>query len=77
MACAGIYARAAGVLEAAHDSEAGRYLVRALGLLREAVRLVPEKERAAFWRDGVLTDPALLPLQRNPTMLRMGREYGP
>jgi tetratricopeptide (TPR) repeat protein len=77
MACAGIYTRAAGMLEAVNDPEAGRCLRRALGLLREAMTLVPEKERAAFWRDGVLTDPALLPLQRTTGLLELGRMYAP
>ena len=48
MACAGVYARAAGVLEAAKDPEAGRCLRRALALLREAMALVPEDERPTF-----------------------------
>ena len=74
MACAGIYARAAGVLEAANDPEAGRCLRRALGLLREAMALVPAKERPTFWRDGVLTDPALLPLQRTTGMVGLGAD---
>jgi tetratricopeptide (TPR) repeat protein len=77
MACTGIYARAAIVLEAADDPDAGRCLRRALALLREAMAQVPEKERPTFWRDGVLTDPALRPLQRTPEMLELGRAYAP
>jgi tetratricopeptide (TPR) repeat protein len=76
MACAGIYARAAGVLEAANDAGAGRCLRRAVGLVREAMALVPEKERRTFWRDGVLTDPALRPLQRSTAWLELQRAYG-
>ncbi len=76
MACARIYTRAASVLEAAKEPEAARCLQRALGLLREAMALVPEKERRTFWRDGVLTDPALLPLQRTAGMLDLQRAYG-
>ncbi len=76
IACAGIYTRAAGVLEAANDPEAPRCVGRALGLLREAMELVPAKERAAFWRDGVLADPALRPLQRTRGLLELGRAYG-
>jgi tetratricopeptide (TPR) repeat protein len=76
MACAGIYTRAAGALEAANDPEAGRCLRRALELLREAMALVPEKERPTFWRDGVLADPALRPLQRTTGFAELGRMYG-
>jgi len=76
MACARIYTRAAGVLEAAKDPEAGHCLRRALELLREAMALVPANERPTFWRDGVLTDPVLLPLQRTPGMLDLQRAYG-
>jgi tetratricopeptide (TPR) repeat protein len=77
MACAGIYARAAGVLEVTNDPEAGRCAGRAVGLLRQAMALVPEKERAAFWRDGVLTEPALRLLQRTTGMMELQRDYGP
>jgi tetratricopeptide (TPR) repeat protein len=77
MACAGIYARAGGVLEAANDPQAGGCLRRAVALLREAMALVPKKEQAATWRDGVLTDPALRPLQRTAELIELGRAYGP
>jgi tetratricopeptide (TPR) repeat protein len=81
LACARIYTRAAGLLEAAarrpaDDREVTRYLRRALGLLRQAIELVPVKERPKFWRDGVLADPVMLPLQRTPGMLELLRTYG-
>jgi tetratricopeptide (TPR) repeat protein len=75
MACARIYTRAAGLLEAANDPEAGRCLRRALKLLREAMELVAEKEQPTVWRDGVLTDPALRPLQRTPGWGELQRAY--
>jgi formate-dependent nitrite reductase complex subunit NrfG len=74
LASARVYCRAAGVL--ADDAEAGRCLGRALALLREAMELVPAKERPAFWRDAVLADPALRPLQRTPGMIALSRAYG-
>jgi len=80
MAGARIFARAVGMLEAAqrrpiNDADAARYQQRALTLLGEALAKAPEKERPAVW-NGVLTDPALLALQRTPGMLQLARTYG-
>jgi hypothetical protein len=79
MACARVHARAAGMLEAASgraadNARADAYLQRALGLLRQALGLVPEKERPAFWR-GLMADPALTSLQRTPGMAELARSY--
>ncbi len=81
MACARIYARAAAVMDAASRSRAGqpeadRCRQRALALLREAIKMVPETERLAFWRDGVLAEPVLLSLRSPPGMTELGRVYG-
>src|SRR5262249_12947272 len=57
--------------EMATDREVGRYRVRAVALVRQALELVPEKERPAFWDRGVLTDPVLGPLQRLPAGRRL------
>jgi eukaryotic-like serine/threonine-protein kinase len=42
----------------------GRYEDRATGLLREALKRMPEDRRALFWRDVVPSDPALRALRR-------------
>ena len=42
----------------------GRYQDRALGLIQQALGQLPADQRMAFWRDQVLSDPALKPLQR-------------
>jgi hypothetical protein len=81
MACVHIYTRAAGLLEAAprrpaDDPPAARYRLRALGLLRQALELVPEKERATFWRERVLGDPVLKPLQRTSAWFQLDSTYG-
>jgi eukaryotic-like serine/threonine-protein kinase len=41
-----------------------RYQDRASGLLREALKRMPEDKRASFWRDVVPADPALRTLRR-------------
>src|SRR5207244_8213 len=61
--CARIYARAVGVFEAEGDRPADggrtfRCQERALQLLRETLKLVPEAEWVAFWRTNVSGDPA-------------------
>jgi tetratricopeptide (TPR) repeat protein len=42
----------------------GRYEDRATGLLREALKRMPEDQRALFWHDVVPSDPALRALRR-------------
>ncbi len=80
MACARIYAVATGVLGSAgrlaDDPETARCARRAVALLGEALRKLPEQERTAFWRDGILADPALRTLERTPDMLQLARTYG-
>ena len=41
-----------------------RYEDRATGLLREALKRMPEADRTSFWRDVVPSDPALRALRR-------------
>jgi hypothetical protein len=77
LACARIYARAADVLGAANYPAAARCLKRARELLREAMELLPEKERTTFWRDVVLADPALQPLRQIADRLQRGGTYFP
>jgi tetratricopeptide (TPR) repeat protein len=75
VACARVYARAAGVL-AVNDPEVARCQGRAVELLRETLaRVSDEQERRKLWRE-VLADPVLLPLQRTPAMLELARTYG-
>jgi tetratricopeptide (TPR) repeat protein len=75
MACARVYARAAGVLEV-NDPEVARCQGRAVELLRETLARVPdEQKRRELWRE-VMADQVLLPLQRTPAMLQLARTYG-
>ena len=46
-----------------------RYQDRATGLLREALKRMPEEDRASFWRDVVPADPALKALRRRVSSL--------
>jgi tetratricopeptide (TPR) repeat protein len=69
--CARIYARAAGLVEAmprrpVYDGEVMSCQRRAAALLRETMESVSSKDRRAFWRNDVLTDPLLRPLLRLP-----------
>jgi tetratricopeptide (TPR) repeat protein len=45
------------------------YQDRATGLLREALKRMPEDKRASFWRDVVPADPALRTLRRRVSSL--------
>jgi tetratricopeptide (TPR) repeat protein len=79
MAAVRTYARAASILEArergATDPDVGRCRARAVALLGQALELVPEKERRAFWYRGVLADPVLGPLRGTPGMIELARTY--
>jgi tetratricopeptide (TPR) repeat protein/tRNA A-37 threonylcarbamoyl transferase component Bud32 len=80
LSCARVHARAAGVLGAAGDPavdgrRASDYQERALGLLRDALELVPQAERADFWRASIRGDPALQPLRNSPGLLRLAQSY--
>jgi len=46
-----------------------RYQDRATGLLREALKRMPDDQRAVFWRDVVPADPALRTLRRRVSSL--------
>ncbi len=46
-----------------------RYQDRASGLLQEALKRMPDEERASFWRDVVPADPALRALRRRVSSL--------
>jgi tetratricopeptide (TPR) repeat protein/predicted Ser/Thr protein kinase len=48
---------------------------RAVQLLDEAVRLVPERERAAFWEQYVETDPALKAIRNSAGYRRLSALY--
>ena len=47
----------------------GRYEDRATGLLREALKRMPEADRASFWREVLPSDPALRALRRRLSAL--------
>jgi hypothetical protein len=49
---------------------------RAEALLAEALRLTPEADRAAFWRDVVCGDPALTLLRRGAVYASLDLQYG-
>ena len=53
-----------------------RYQDRATGLLREALKRMPEDQRASFWRDVVPADPALRALRRRVSSLGPPGEGG-
>jgi tetratricopeptide (TPR) repeat protein/predicted Ser/Thr protein kinase len=67
-----VYAQAAAQMQIEQGSKGSqawlqsRYQERAVVLLRRALVLVPAKERTAYWREKVLTDPALYSLQHFP-----------
>jgi tetratricopeptide (TPR) repeat protein len=60
--------------QTAAQQVASGYLDRAVTFLRQAIEPLTPGERAAFWRDAVLTDPALLPLRRCPRFARLAAE---
>jgi tetratricopeptide (TPR) repeat protein/predicted Ser/Thr protein kinase len=77
-----LYARAAGKLDADGERKKrsdletrGQYHGQALALLGQATRLLPENERAAFWRDTVLRDSAWAPIRQSIEFARLRRQY--
>jgi tetratricopeptide (TPR) repeat protein len=79
MACARIYARAAGVLEkeprrSANDPEVIRCEQKALSLLAEALAAVPENEPHSV-REAMLRDPVLQRLQTTRGWLALATMY--
>jgi tetratricopeptide (TPR) repeat protein len=62
--------------EESQDLRRTQYQLRAMGLLRQALLLVPADERPAYWRDKVLKDPALVPLRGLPEYDRLAARYG-
>jgi tetratricopeptide (TPR) repeat protein len=51
------------------------YQDRALGLIERAMQLLPEPERALFWRDRVFGDPSLSAIRRSPGFVRLSQAY--
>jgi tetratricopeptide (TPR) repeat protein len=76
---AGIYAQAVGRLDAQWGARAWtagpatQYQARAVELLAEVLRGVPEKERKAFWRDNIQEDNDLAPIRRSESFLNLAR----
>jgi tetratricopeptide (TPR) repeat protein len=58
-----VFAQAAGRAAAGDADLAVRYRTRAVQALREALHMVPEDRRAAFWRDRMAPDTALDPIR--------------
>jgi tetratricopeptide (TPR) repeat protein len=53
------------------------YQNRALELVRQALELLPESQRRAFWHDTVAKDVCLLSIHRMPAFTRLEEKYGP
>jgi tetratricopeptide (TPR) repeat protein len=78
-----IYAQAAGKLDAdaaKWDRKAvslrTQYEERTVQLLRGALKLKPDPERAAFWRDCIEADKAALsPIRNSPAFTQLAAEY--
>jgi tetratricopeptide (TPR) repeat protein len=73
-----VYAQATGRMLDAPRSDL-RAIVhceeRAVALLRQACEQTPAAERATFWHDVVLTDPALQPIRRATVFLSLAAAY--
>jgi serine/threonine protein kinase/tetratricopeptide (TPR) repeat protein len=54
-----------------------RCLERAMALLRAALEAAPAEEREPFWRDVVVTDPALNPLRQRSDFQQLAARYAP
>jgi tetratricopeptide (TPR) repeat protein len=78
---AGVFATAAGIAAETAAPTRGRappgtrYLDRAAELLVEAIRRVPERDRAAFWRTRVQKEETLAEVRRHPRVARLVRTY--
>ncbi len=58
-----------------HDTLAARYRDRAVELLGQALDLVPEALRGAFWSQAVQPDPAMNPVRYAPGFVRLQAKY--
>jgi len=83
-ATAALYARAAGKMDASGERKRrsdlltrAQYQDQAITLLGQATRLLPEDQRAPFWRDTVLRDGALAPVRNCVEFARLRRRYSP
>jgi tetratricopeptide (TPR) repeat protein len=70
-----VFAQAAGRAEARDPDAAGHYRTRAVQTLREALRLVPDDQRAAFWRERMSPDTALDPIRDSAEFRRLADEH--
>jgi tetratricopeptide (TPR) repeat protein len=79
---AGVYAHAAARLKVEPSAEQGqarlraRYQEWAAGLLRQALLLVPARERPAYWRQKVVNDAALSGLRGTPPFIGLAASLG-
>jgi tetratricopeptide (TPR) repeat protein/predicted Ser/Thr protein kinase len=53
---------------------AGEWRARTVAVLRQALELVPTKERPSFWREKVSPDPALGPVRKSPEFQQLCQE---
>jgi tetratricopeptide (TPR) repeat protein len=60
-----------------HSRLQERYQARALALLREALRQLPQREAAAFWRGSIEPDRAFDPIRQASELAELRRVYGP
>ena len=69
-----IFSRAAGLLSLTKQGREwlqSRYEERAADLVCQALRRMPEKERAAYWRSHIQTEAALASVRRHPKVVRL------
>jgi serine/threonine protein kinase/tetratricopeptide (TPR) repeat protein len=81
-ATATLYARAVARLDSDGASKKrsdlekrGRYQDQAIGLIGQALNVLPEFERAAFWRDTVQRDSALSPVRHSRGFVHLRQQY--
>jgi tetratricopeptide (TPR) repeat protein len=70
-----VFAQAAGRAAAQDADLAAHYRTRAVQALRDALHMVPDDQRAAFWRDRMSPDTALDPIRDSAEFRRLADQY--
>jgi tetratricopeptide (TPR) repeat protein len=76
LGAASVYARAAVGMAGQTASRSSRNTERAVDLIAEAMRLVPQKEQRTVWEQQIRREAAFTPLRSNSKMMQMARLYG-